>query len=139
MGPKISILEVNIEYNNPQEYFVTGFTVKKPILYNVISGMTTKNKDLLWKISDTYAYYINQQIIKQDVFKNKNGYYSVYKVIEKQSKTLLTYLVLKFDLSFKPIGYNNLGDLESFDTQFPYLPENLELDKFNVRNFDLNV
>lgn len=26
MGPKISILEVNIEYNNPQEYFVTGFT-----------------------------------------------------------------------------------------------------------------
>ena len=56
-GPRISVLEVDIEYNNSKEYFVTNHRVKTPIIYGAQTLLSTEYRNLLWKVSDEYSRY----------------------------------------------------------------------------------
>lgn len=138
LGPIVGILEIDIEYYNKREYFVNGYQVKKPILNDTRTYVSEKYKDLLWRISDIYSKYTEEfypQFVRFEVLESKDAYYTIYKIIEPSSKTLMTYLVLKFNHLLKPIGYNNLGDSGPYCQSFSYLPENLSLEKFNMDNF----
>lgn len=129
------MLEVAIEYNNPKEYFVVNCKVKSPIIHD---ARTLKSTELLWKISDAYSKYTEEfyaNLIKHDAFETNNAYYTIYKAIDMQSKSLFSYVVFKFGLYFKPIGYNNLGDAEEYCQSFSYLPKHLSLEKFDIKNF----
>jgi len=72
-GPIVGILEINIEYHNKKEYFVTGYGIKTPIINYTQPFISEKYKDLLWKISDTYSKYTEpfyDQLIKHEALES---------------------------------------------------------------------